>query len=64
MTYMIAKGLCFLFKFRICHRDFKPHNVVVDHRLSPKIIDFGSCVAHYNTGDLKVHDSRRNPSLI
>lgn len=59
ITYLIAKGLCFMHKMRICHRDFKPHNIVVDQRMAPKIIDLGSCVSHYGTNDMKVYDERR-----
>ena len=58
ITYLIAKGLCFLYKSRICHRDFKTQNIVVDSRLAPKIIDFGSCAAHFPNGTLSVYDER------
>ena len=64
IAYLIAKGLCFLSKAKICHRDFKPQNIVVDNRLAPKIIDFGSCAAHYPNGTLMVHDERCNFAQI
>lgn len=47
LAYKIAKSLCFLFSAEILHRDFKPQNVVVDSFLTPKLIDFGSCISHF-----------------
>lgn len=35
------------------HRDFKPQNIVIDSKLTPKIIDFGSCSSHYGTKNFK-----------
>ena len=64
LAYKTTKSLCFLFSKRISHRDFKPQNVVVDSLLTPKLIDFGSCVAHFAANPsekrFRPHDERRN----
>ena len=68
LAYRITKSLCFLFSKKIAHRDFKPQNVVVDSMLTPKLIDFGSCVAHFSPNaaakKFKPHDERRNSFFI
>ena len=43
ICYRISKGLCFLGSKNVLHRDFKPHNIMIDKLLNPFIIDFGSC---------------------
>ena len=64
LAYGIAKGLCFLNAKEIIHRDFKPHNMLLDGSMAPKIIDFGSAVQKHNAySDLKVFDERRNNGL-
>lgn len=58
LAYGIAKGLCFLSSKGIVHRDFKPHNVLIDNSMNPKIIDFGSSAAKHNSAAVKVYDER------
>ena len=58
LAYGIAKGLCFLSSKGIVHRDFKPHNVLIDNTMNPKIIDFGSSAAKHNSAAVKVYDER------
>ena len=40
------------------HRDFKPHNIVVDKSNKVHLIDFGSSAPHHNSPKLKVYDER------
>jgi serine/threonine protein kinase len=54
ISYKISKGLCFLSSKGILHRDFKPHNIMLDHQFNPFIIDFGSCAPIYREGSFKV----------
>lgn len=54
LSYKLAKGFCFLGYRSVLHRDFKPHNIVMDQTLNPFIIDFGSCVPVYGASDFRV----------
>lgn len=58
LAYGIAKGLCFMGSKNLLHRDFKPHNVLIDNNLIPKIIDFGSAAPKHGTTNVKVYDER------
>lgn len=59
LLYQISLGLCFLSSKNILHRDFKPHNIVVNTALTPHIIDFGSCCSVYGTTSYTPYDKRR-----
>ena len=37
----LLQGLSFMHSCNIAHRDIKPHNIMIDSRGRPKIIDFG-----------------------
>lgn len=63
LAYGIAKGLCFLSSKNIIHRDFKPHNVLIENMV-PKIIDFGSAAPKHNSTNIQVFDDRRIISII
>jgi serine/threonine protein kinase len=39
----IVKGLLWLSDMKICHRDIKPKNIMIDFSGKIKIIDFGGC---------------------
>lgn len=62
--YQIGKVITFLNYRRICHRDLKLDNIMIDEEMNPKIIDWGSvCAMHSidnDPGALKVKDERRN----
>ena len=58
LAYGIVKGLCFLSMKGVLHRDFKPHNVLIDSSLTPKIIDFGSVAPKHGSSSFKAHDER------
>jgi len=62
LSYKLAKGMCFLNYWSILHRDFKPHNIMVDHMLNPVIIDFGSCAPVNRSSSFEVFEERRNYS--
>ena len=47
IAYKISKGMCFLRSKSVLHRDLKPHNIMVDNKNDPIIIDFGSCAPIY-----------------
>jgi serine/threonine protein kinase len=47
MAYQIAKVLTFLSYRKICHRDLKMDNIMVDNSLNPKVIDWGSVCPMY-----------------
>lgn len=64
ISYKIAKGFCFLYSNKMNHRDFKPQNIVIDRKLTPKIIDFGSCSSHYGTKNFKAFNQMRKYFLI
>ena len=40
-TYQIFRGLLYIHSKNICHRDIKPHNLLIDKK-SIAICDFGS----------------------
>lgn len=56
ISYKIAKGLCFLYSNKMIHRDLKPQNIVLDSKLVPKIIDFGSCASHHDSKHFKPYN--------
>lgn len=58
LLYRISLGLCFLSSKNIIHRDFKPHNIVVNSALTPHIIDFGSCCSAYGSNAFLSYDKR------
>ena len=58
VAYKISKGLCFLTSKSILHRDFKPHNIMMDQFFNPFIIDFGSCAPIYHETSFKVREER------
>jgi len=60
LLYRISLGLCFLASKNTIHRDFKPHNIVVNAALTPHIIDFGSCCSVYGSNAFSSYDKRRN----
>lgn len=41
MILQIIEGLYYLHSRKIIHRDIKLHNIVFDHNMKCKIIDFG-----------------------
>jgi serine/threonine protein kinase len=47
MAYQISKVLTFLSYRKICHRDLKMDNIMVDNNLNPKVIDWGSVCPMY-----------------
>ena len=57
-SYRISKGLCFLTSKSILHRDFKPHNIMMDQMFNPVIIDFGSCAPIFHDTTFRVHEER------
>ena len=60
VAYKIATGLCFLTSKSVLHRDFKPHNIMMDQAFNPSIIDFGSCAPAYHENRFKVPEERCN----
>lgn len=64
LLYRISLGLCFLSSKNIIHRDFKPHNIVVNSALTPHIIDFGSCSSMYGSNSFVPYDKRRTIFFI
>ncbi len=64
LIYRISLGLCFLNAKEILHRDFKPHNIVVNNCLTPHIIDFGSCSSVYGSTSFIPYDKRRNLFIL
>eukprot|EP01117_Protostelium_nocturnum_P017144 TRINITY_DN6926_c0_g1_i1.p1 TRINITY_DN6926_c0_g1~~TRINITY_DN6926_c0_g1_i1.p1 ORF type:complete len:704 (-),score=261.21 TRINITY_DN6926_c0_g1_i1:113-2050(-) len=38
----ICKGMTYLHSLSVIHRDLKPHNIMINHNLNCKIIDFGT----------------------
>jgi serine/threonine protein kinase len=40
IAYGIVKGMCYLHKNHVCHRDLKSHNVLYDQQLRVKLCDF------------------------
>lgn len=48
MTFLtgLATGLGFLEFNELTHRDLKPHNIMMDRKGLPRIIDFGSATHH------------------
>ncbi|PCH35347.1 kinase-like protein, partial [Wolfiporia cocos MD-104 SS10] len=51
----LIKGLAYLHKLCIAHRDIKPDNLVVDQDFCLKIIDFDTAI-HLKTEDKEVSD--------
>ncbi len=41
MIKKILRPLIYMHDQRICHKDIKPHNILLDKNLNPKLIDFG-----------------------
>lgn len=42
-AYQMFRGLLYLNKISICHRDIKPHNILIDPKTNQLVIcDFGS----------------------
>lgn len=42
-TYQLFRSLLYLNKISICHRDIKPHNILIDQRTNQLVMcDFGS----------------------
>ena len=39
-TYQVLQGIKYIHSNKICHMDIKPHNIVIDAFLNPKLIDF------------------------
>jgi serine/threonine protein kinase len=64
LIYRISLGLCFLMSKNILHRDFKPHNIVVNPSLTPHIIDFGSCCPSLGFSSFVPFDKRCKIVLI
>lgn len=55
MAFRLSNALCFLSLNSILHRDLKPDNIVLDSRMNPHLIDFGSCCSHFGMHTLRVH---------
>jgi serine/threonine protein kinase len=43
IALQISKTLSFLKRLKICHRDLKPKNIMVDYQTNARVIDWGSC---------------------
>lgn len=60
ILYQISKVITFLNYRKICHRDLKLDNIMIDEEMNPKIIDWGSVCGMYSIendpGALKVKD--------
>ncbi len=54
MYVEVGRGLAAVHHAGVVHRDFKPHNVVVDAEGRPRLLDFGLAL----TGSLATSDSR------
>lgn len=59
LAYKLSKGMCFLNYWSVLHRDFKPHNIMVDYNLNPVLIDFGSCAPIFRCTNFEVREERR-----
>ena len=63
ITYQISKVLTFLSYRKICHRDLKMDNIMLDRHLSARVIDWGSACKMFSldkdAGGLKVKNEAR-----
>ena len=41
LAYGLCQGLAYCHSLKLCHRDIKPGNIMVDKDRNPVIIDFG-----------------------
>lgn len=57
-------GVRFINSLRLCHRDLKPNNIMLNSRYVPKIIDFGSACPNRTSLSQDHSDKRNNPLYI
>jgi small GTP-binding protein len=75
----IASAMAYLHKNRICHRDMKPKNILLDSNLHPKVADSGLAKQLGSTGDSRqwshvggtglymapeIHNEQPNPNQL
>ena len=64
-TELVARAVHFAHEHGVMHRDFKPHNILIDHQGNPYILDFGLARNIVDTGRLTLRgDMVGTPSYM